>query len=55
MDAPLWRPAAERIAASRMTAFAAGVESEWGVRCTDYTALQRWSVEEPSLPELAEP
>ena len=47
MHAPLWRPSPERIAASRVTAFAAAVEREWGVRCPDQASLHRWSVEQP--------
>ncbi len=43
----LWRPSPERVAASRMTAFAAYVRQEHGapVPPGDYDALWRWSVE----------
>ena len=47
MAAPLWQPSAERIERSRITAFMRALEAEHGVRCADYAAFHRWSIEEP--------
>lgn len=41
----LWTPAPERVANSRLTAFARRVEERHGVRFEDYESLWRWSVE----------
>jgi acetoacetyl-CoA synthetase len=49
MAAPLWQPSAERIERSRLTAFMRTLERDHGVRCADYAALHRWSIEEPEL------
>jgi acetoacetyl-CoA synthetase len=46
MPGPMWTPSPERIAASKLTAFMAQVKAEWGVDCSDYEALHRWSVVE---------
>lgn len=46
MDKPLWRPSAERIANSNMTAFMEKVEADWGARVPDYVSLHRFSIEE---------
>ncbi|MDJ0850368.1 MAG: acetoacetate--CoA ligase [Myxococcota bacterium] len=47
MDAPLWRPSAERIAASGLTAFREHVERTGGGTHPDQASLHRWSVEAP--------
>ena len=47
MAAPLWQPSAERIERSRITAFMRALERDHGVRCADYAALHRWSIEQP--------
>jgi acetoacetyl-CoA synthetase len=44
---PLWQPSKERVAAANVTAFAAKVGKEHGVRLADFGALWRWSVENP--------
>jgi acetoacetyl-CoA synthetase len=44
---PLWRPSAERIAASNMTAFREAAARRWGAALPDYDALWRWSVDRP--------
>ncbi|MGY1753925.1 acetoacetate--CoA ligase [Blastococcus sp. SYSU D01042] len=41
----LWAPSAERVEASRLTAFARRLETRYGTRFEDYDALWRWSVE----------
>ncbi|MGD9299333.1 MAG: acetoacetate--CoA ligase [Thiohalocapsa sp.] len=43
-DQPIWTPAPERAAASRMAAFTAAAERASGRRFADYAALHRWSV-----------
>ncbi|HSO07247.1 MAG TPA: acetoacetate--CoA ligase [Pelomicrobium sp.] len=48
MDKPLWTPSPERVAASRLTAFAALLRERHGVDAGDYAALHRWSVEQPA-------
>jgi acetoacetyl-CoA synthetase len=47
MTAPLWQPSAEQIERSRATAFMRALERDHGVRCTDFAALHRWSIEQP--------
>ncbi|MEE8534914.1 MAG: AMP-binding protein, partial [Kiloniellales bacterium] len=47
MSEPLWRPSAERIAASNLSHFMAEVERRWGVATGDYDALWQWSIEQP--------
>jgi len=42
----LWRPSPERVAGSRLTAFAQQAAERYGVQATDYEELWRWSVEE---------
>ena len=48
MTEPLWTPSAERIAATRLTAFTKRLADERQVRVDGYDALWRWSVDEPS-------
>ncbi|OIQ99204.1 acetyl-coenzyme A synthetase [mine drainage metagenome] len=42
-----WRPSAQRIAVSRLSAFIDGAQARWGRAFPDYAALHRWSIEEP--------
>ena len=46
MNAPLWTPSAERIAATRMDAFRRFVNQRHGLQLADYPALHAWSVNE---------
>ena len=48
MDAPLWRPSPEQIAASALTAFREHVERAGGGVHPDFSSLHRWSVEAPA-------
>jgi len=45
--APLWTPSEERIANSNLTAFMNRACSQWAVSIPDYSALYRWSIDEP--------
>ncbi len=45
---PLWKPSAERIAASHMTAFMRAVHSRYCVNAEDYAHLHDWSVKHPA-------
>ena len=47
LERPLWRPSAERIAAANLTAFTAAVEKQHKVKLADYSALWRWSIDNP--------
>ena len=47
MSKLLWEPSAARKAASNMAAFMARANREKGAGAADYTALHRWSVEQP--------
>jgi len=47
MSTPLWEPSADRVAHANLTAFATRVTSKRGVALPDYTALFRWSTDEP--------
>jgi len=44
---PLWRPSAERIAQSNLSAFMRAASQQWGCGFEDYAELHRWSVEHP--------
>ncbi|MBP8237805.1 MAG: acetoacetate--CoA ligase [Pseudomonas sp.] len=44
MPQPLWTPSADRIAATRMTAFRLFINQRHGVALNDYPALHAWSV-----------
>ena len=44
MSEPLWRPAPERVAASRMDAFRRFINQRHGLALADYAALHQWSV-----------
>ena len=44
---PLWEPSAERVAATRLTAFMKAVATDHGVSLPDFAALHRWSIDEP--------
>ncbi|WP_314408132.1 acetoacetate--CoA ligase [Pseudomonas kuykendallii] len=46
MNAPLWTPSPERIAATRLDAFRRYVEARHAVRLADYPALHAWSIAE---------
>ena len=48
MTEPLWMPSAERIAASRCSAFLRELETRHEVALPDYAALHRFSVERPA-------
>ena len=43
----MWRPSAERVAGANLTAFAQRAGARHGVALPDYSALHRWSVEQP--------
>ena len=45
-ETPLWKPGADRIAASNMSAFMIAIEDDWNVNLPDYTALYDFSVAE---------
>ena len=47
MSAPLWQPSPDRVADANLTSFAARVSAKHGVVLPDYTALFRWSTDEP--------
>src|SRR6185436_10677837 len=47
VSAPLWTPAAERVAAANITAFATSVEQQWGVAAPDYQSLYNFSLTRP--------
>ena len=44
MPQPLWTPSADRIAATRMTAFRLFINQRHGLALADYPALHAWSV-----------
>ena len=44
MPQPLWTPSADRIAATRMTAFRLFINQRHGLELADYPALHAWSV-----------
>lgn len=46
MNAPLWKPSASRIAATRMDAFRVFVNDRHSLQLADYPALHAWSVSE---------
>jgi len=48
VDTPLWTPSPDRVAASRLTAFAALVRERHSVDARDYASLHRWSVAHPA-------
>ncbi|MCC6295265.1 MAG: acetoacetate--CoA ligase [Pseudomonadales bacterium] len=47
-EQPLWRPSAERIEHSNLTAFTRFLEAETGLAFAGYEALHRWSVSAPA-------
>ena len=47
MAEPLWRPSAERIAASEITRFTTFVNQSWNAGAAHYQDLHRWSVAQP--------
>ena len=47
MKTPLWKPSAERVARANLTSFAARASAKYGVALADYSALYRWSIDEP--------
>jgi acetoacetyl-CoA synthetase len=47
MNAPLWQPSVERIARANLSSFAARAAAKHGVPLPDYSALYRWSIDEP--------
>ncbi|HEY2968127.1 MAG TPA: acetoacetate--CoA ligase [Casimicrobiaceae bacterium] len=47
MSAPLWQPSPDRVAHANLTAFAARIGAKHGVVLPDYTALFRWSTDQP--------
>ncbi len=48
MSEPLWRPSAEQVKRANMTAFMERVNGAHGTALADYSALYRWSVENPA-------
>ena len=47
MNAPLWQPSAQVMAASNMSAFMRAAERKYAIELADYAALHAWSVREP--------
>ena len=47
MIAPLWTPSPERIEQANLHAFMREVCAQWNVAVTDYSAIYRWSIEQP--------
>jgi acetoacetyl-CoA synthetase len=47
MSTPLWQPRAERRESSRLAAFIADVEKQWGLTFETYEALHQFSIDEP--------
>ncbi|MCE9641984.1 MAG: acetoacetate--CoA ligase [Betaproteobacteria bacterium] len=47
MNAPLWQPSAQVMAASNMSAFMRAAERKYAIELPDYAALHAWSVREP--------
>jgi acetoacetyl-CoA synthetase len=47
MSAALWQPSPDRVAHANLTAFAARVTAKHGVALPDFSALFRWSTDEP--------
>ena len=47
MNAPLWQPSAQVMAASNMGAFMRAAERKYAIELSDYAALHAWSVREP--------
>jgi acetoacetyl-CoA synthetase len=45
VNAPLWEPSAERVAASNLHEFIADVNGHWDTGATDFLSLHQWSVE----------
>jgi acetoacetyl-CoA synthetase len=48
VEMPLWRPAAERVAASQVMAFVAQANARHGLRLQNYRDLHAWSVAQPA-------
>src|SRR5689334_5236411 len=46
-EQPIWIPSEDRLRTARMTAFARGLSARYGLPFADYSALHRWSVEQP--------
>ncbi len=44
---PIWQPSRQRVEAANLTAFIRAVEEQWQIPIGDYTALYRWSIEQP--------
>jgi acetoacetyl-CoA synthetase len=44
---PLWKPSARRVAEANLTRFANRIAADHGVALPDYSALYRWSLEQP--------
>src|SRR6185436_12771025 len=47
LDQPLWRPSAERVAATNMVAFMRYVRRRWDAQAGDYGELYAWSIANP--------
>jgi acetoacetyl-CoA synthetase len=47
MDKPLWRPSADRVAATNMAAFMRYARRRWDAQAGDYEELYAWSVANP--------
>jgi acetoacetyl-CoA synthetase len=47
MDAPLWTPSADRIAAAQLTRFIRFVNDGYGVGASEYSRLYQWSIDKP--------
>ncbi len=47
MSTPLWRPAPERVGATRLTGFLGWLRAERGIEAPDYPAVHRFSIERP--------
>ena len=44
---PMWKPTAEQVAAAKITLFSEKSALQWDRVFDNYSALHRWSVEEP--------
>jgi acetoacetyl-CoA synthetase len=49
LSTPIWQPSAERIAATRLTAFMKTADKRWNRRLAsaDYSSQHAWSIDHP--------
>ncbi len=48
MAKPLWTPSAKTVESAAITRFSAYASQRWDIEVSDYTALHRWSVDQPA-------